>query len=122
VQGARLDEIKGRALEALRETVALVDQKAPGEAKTFNGWLAQIANTVAEAGTEGGFLGFGGVKASYAERATLSEISQTRRVSAHILEAVGITRSGQPLRWRDDRTRQTKPSWNSSVRLLAEPF
>jgi hypothetical protein len=54
----------------------LVNQKAPGEAKAFNGWLAQIAQTVAEAGTEGGFLGFGGVKVSDAEKATLSEISQ----------------------------------------------
>jgi len=76
VQGAKLDEIKGKALEALKETAALVNQKAPGEAKAFNGWLAQIAKTVAEAGTEGGFLGFGGVKVSDAEKATLGEISK----------------------------------------------
>ncbi|MGD9656281.1 MAG: hypothetical protein AB7U61_01365 [Methylocystis sp.] len=76
VQGAKLDEIKGRALEALKETAALVNQKAPGEAKAFNGWLAHIAKTVAEAGTEGGFLGFGGVMVSDAEKATLTEISQ----------------------------------------------
>jgi ATP-dependent DNA ligase len=76
VQGAKLDEIKGRALEALKETAAIVNQKAPSEAKGFNGWLAQISKTVAEAGTEGGFLGFGGVKVSDAEKATLSEIAQ----------------------------------------------
>jgi ATP-dependent DNA ligase len=76
VQGAKLDEIKGRALEALKETAALVNQKAPGEAKAFNGWLAHISNTVAEAGTEGGFLGFGGVKVSDTEKATLGEISK----------------------------------------------
>jgi ATP-dependent DNA ligase len=76
VQGAKLDEIKGRALEALKETAALVNQKAPGEAKAFSGWLARIANTVAEAGTEGGFLGFGGVKVSDAEKATLGEINK----------------------------------------------
>lgn len=76
VQGSKLDEIKGRALEALKETATIVNQKAPGEAKIFNGWLTQIAKTVAEAGTEGGFLGFGGVKVSDAEKATLSEISQ----------------------------------------------
>ncbi|WP_424360829.1 hypothetical protein [Methylocystis parvus] len=76
VQGAQMDEIKSRALEALKETATLVNQKAPGEARAFNGWLAQIARTVAEAGTEGGFLGFGGVKVSDAEKATLGEISQ----------------------------------------------
>jgi hypothetical protein len=76
VQGAKLDEIKGKALEALKDTSALVNQKAPGDAKAFNAWLVQIARTVAEAGTEGGFLGFGGVKVSDAERATIGEISQ----------------------------------------------
>lgn len=62
VQGAKPDEIKARALEALKETAAIIDNKAPGEAKALKGWLAHISNTVAEAGTEGGFLGFGGVK------------------------------------------------------------
>jgi hypothetical protein len=76
VQGAKLDEIKVRALEALKETAAIVDHKAPGDAKAFKNWLAQISKTVAEAGTEGGFLGFGGVKVSEAEKATLGEISQ----------------------------------------------
>ncbi len=75
VQGAKLDEIKARALEALKETATILDQKAPGDAKAFKGWLAHISNTVAEAGTEGGFLGFGGVKVSDAEKATLAEIS-----------------------------------------------
>ena len=51
------------------------NSKAPSEAKAFKDWLNQIANLVAEAGVEGGFLGFGGVKVSDAERATLAEIS-----------------------------------------------
>ncbi len=76
VQGAQIDEIKGRALEALKETATLVNQKAPQDAAAFNGWLWQIAKTVAEAGTEGGFLGFGGVKVSDAEKVALSEISE----------------------------------------------
>ena len=76
VQGAKLDEIKGRALSALRETAEIIDQKAPSDAAAFKGWLAQISKTVAEAGTEGGFLGFGGVKVSDAEKSTLHEISQ----------------------------------------------
>ena len=75
VQGAKLDEIKDRALAALKETAATVRAKAPEDAAAFNGWLDEIARTVAEAGTEGGFLGFGGVKVSDAEQATLAEIS-----------------------------------------------
>ena len=43
--------------------------------KAFKDWLNHIANLVAEAGVEGGFLGFGGVKVTDAERATLAEIS-----------------------------------------------
>lgn len=76
MQGAKLDEIKARALEALKETASIIDKKAPGEAKAFKGWLAHISNIVAEAGSEGGFLGFGGVKISDAEKATLDEISK----------------------------------------------
>ncbi len=53
-QGAKLDEIKDRALEALKETTAILDTKSPGESKAFKNWLAQIAEKVAEAGTEGG--------------------------------------------------------------------
>ena len=67
-------QIKERALEALKEATAILDQKAPDEAKTVKTWLGQIAKTVAEAGTEGGFLGFGGIKVSDKEKATLSEI------------------------------------------------
>jgi hypothetical protein len=47
--------------------------------KTINAmrraWLQQVAQKAAEAGTEGGFLGFGSVAVSDAEKATLSEIS-----------------------------------------------
>jgi len=37
--------------------------------------LREIAQKAAEAGTEGGFLAFGGVAVSDAEKATLQEIS-----------------------------------------------
>ena len=75
VHGAKLEEIKDRALDELRRTAAILDAKAPNDAKAFKNWLNHIADLVAEAGTEGGFLGFGGVKVTDAERATLAEIS-----------------------------------------------
>jgi hypothetical protein len=79
IQGAQLSEIKGRALGELASVAAILDAKAPGEAPAFKAWLANIAKLVAEAGTEGGFLGFGGVKVSDTEKATLEEISKSLR-------------------------------------------
>ena len=53
----------------------ILDEKAPEDAAAFKVWLLQVAQKAAEAGTEGGFLGFGGVAVSDAEKATLAEIS-----------------------------------------------
>jgi hypothetical protein len=75
LQGARREEIKQRAIDALRSAAAIVDQKAPSDAAAYKAWLLQIANNVAEASKEGGFLGFGGVPVSDAEKANLSEIA-----------------------------------------------
>lgn len=77
IQGAEMSEIKGRALAELGRTAAILNSKAPDDARAFKDWLNHIANMVAEAGTEGGVLGFGGVKVSDTERATLAEIAST---------------------------------------------
>jgi hypothetical protein len=62
---------------------AVVDAKAPDDAVAFKGWLRQINQHVAEAATEGGgFLGVGGVPVSYAEKATLTEISSALKLAA----------------------------------------
>lgn len=74
-KGAQIGEIKGRAVEELRAIAALVDAKAPEDAAGFKAWLMQVAQKAAEAGNEGGFMGFGGVAVSDAEKATLAEIS-----------------------------------------------
>ena len=75
-------EIKDRCVEILRQAGAVVDAKAPGDAAAFKGWLRQISQHVAEAATEGGFLGFGGVAVSDAEKATLTEISGALKLPA----------------------------------------
>jgi hypothetical protein len=75
LRGAKRDEIKQRAIDALRSAAAIVDQKAPSDAAAYKAWLLHIANNVAEASKEGGFLGFGGVAVSEAEKATLAEIA-----------------------------------------------
>jgi len=75
-------EIKDKCVEILRQAGAVVDAKAPGDAAAFKGWLRQISQHVAEAATEGGFLGFGGVAVSDAEKATLTEISGALKLPA----------------------------------------
>jgi hypothetical protein len=75
--GASPDQIKARAIEALRHAAAIVDTKADArEAREFKLWLRSISQEVAEAAKEGGFLGIGGVRVSEAEQAVLREISE----------------------------------------------
>jgi hypothetical protein len=73
--GSKATDIKGKSIESLKQVSALLDTKAPADAAAFKGWLRQISEHVAEAAEEGGFMGFGGVKVSEAEKATLSDIS-----------------------------------------------
>ena len=73
--GGQPGDIKAKALDALRQVTALLAAKAPGDAAAYKAWLAHISQNVAEAAKEGGFLGFGGVQVSDAEKATLAEIS-----------------------------------------------
>jgi hypothetical protein len=75
--GSKPAEIKEKAIESLRQVVVLLDAKAPEDAAAFKSWLQTIAKEVAEAAKEGGFLGFGGVQVSEAEKATLAEIAST---------------------------------------------
>ncbi len=80
--GGEAASLKPKAIEALRNVSALLDAKAPADAATFKAWLRAIAQKVAEAAKEGGFLGFGGVQVSEAEKATLTEISTALNLTA----------------------------------------
>ena len=82
LKGSKPTELKDKCVEILRQAGAVVDAKAPGDAAAFKGWLRQISQHVAEAATEGGFLGFGGVAVSDAEKATLTEISGALKLPA----------------------------------------
>ncbi len=64
-----------RSLASLREVSAILDAKAPDDAAAFKSWLREISQKVAEAAVEGSILGFGGVRVSDAEKATLRNIS-----------------------------------------------
>jgi len=69
--------MKAEVLQSLGRVAALVDQRAPAEAAGFKTWLLHIAEQAAEASTEGGFLGFGGIRVSDAEKATLDDLRRT---------------------------------------------
>ena len=72
--GKTAAELKEQALENLRKVSSIVGAKAPSDAPAFREWIKSVAVHAAEASSEGGFLGFGGVRVSDAEKATLAEL------------------------------------------------
>ena len=70
------------SLANLKEVSAILNAKAPQDAAGFKAWLQTISKNVAEASSEGGFLGIGGVQVSDAEKATLADISKALGTSA----------------------------------------
>lgn len=74
LQGNKVADIRTKSVDALREVGALLDSKAPDDAAAVKAWLLGIGQSAAEASKEGGFLGFGGVQVSDAEKATLGDI------------------------------------------------
>jgi hypothetical protein len=69
------DSIKASAVGSARKVAELLQAKSPTEAEQVKHWLYDLANRTAEASREGGFLGFGGVQVSDAEKAVLGEIA-----------------------------------------------
>lgn len=80
LEGAPAADISARALTGLTSVAALLDAKAGADAGPFKQWIYDQAKNVAEAGTEGGFLGFGGVKVSDNEKATLKQIAAALKI------------------------------------------
>jgi len=78
------DDIKDRpraevahvAVDALAEIARVVEARAPAAAGGYKDWLRAIAQSVAEAASEGAILGIGGERVSEGERATLAEIDR----------------------------------------------
>jgi hypothetical protein len=74
--GAKPADAVQRSLANLREVSTILNSKAPQDAAGFKAWLQAISKNVAEASSEGGFLGIGGVQVSDTEKATLADISE----------------------------------------------
>jgi hypothetical protein len=79
--GSRPAEISAKAVTGLAEASAILEAKAPEDAAAVRAWLASISREVALASKEGGFLGFGGVQVSDAEKATLDQVAAALKLS-----------------------------------------
>ncbi len=66
----------------LGKAVALVEGKTPADGPGFRQWLYDTATKAAEAGKEGGFLGFGGTAVSEQEQAALAQLATVLGVTA----------------------------------------
>jgi hypothetical protein len=82
VTGKSAGEVKAEVIAGLTEVGQILDAKAQADAPGVKAWLKHIAEKVAESSSEGGFLGFGGVKVSDAEKATLAEIAAALKIAA----------------------------------------
>lgn len=75
-------DAQAKAIEALKQVAVLLDTKAEADAPAFKAWLQTIGSRTANAATEGGFLGIGGVAVSEAEKAALEQIANALRPAA----------------------------------------
>ena len=76
-------DVSREAADRLREAVTLLEQKAtPDELADYRRFVIAVAETVAGAHREGGFLGIGGRDVSEREQAALDEIRATLGVAA----------------------------------------
>ncbi len=72
------NEIAKQIYDYVGGAAAIVDQKAtPEEAQGYKEWVMSVAQSVAEAGKEGGFLGIGAVRVSDKEKIVLANLQKT---------------------------------------------
>ena len=82
--GMKPDELIGKlktlAAEQLGIAVHALKAKSPADAPAYVDWVSGIATKVSEAASEGGFLGFGGVRVSEAETAMIATLKASMNV------------------------------------------
>jgi len=82
VSGKTPDEVRALAVTELKQVASLLDAKAGADADGFKRWLVTLSERVAQAATEGGFLGFGGTRVSDKEESALADIRSALGVRA----------------------------------------
>lgn len=64
-------------LEDARAVARLLDSRVdPAQAAQYRAWALSVAEKVAQAATEGGFLGFGGTRLSEAEQTLIAQLRE----------------------------------------------
>ena len=81
-------DLQDKMLADVKRCVALVDEKCPGDdARSYKEWSLKVADAVAAAAKEGGFLGIGGTRISENEKILLAKLQETMNISADSLIA-----------------------------------
>jgi hypothetical protein len=80
VKGKDIEALRWQVREAALEKVGLAigllaSRDAADDARAYRHFVTEIANRVAKAAKEGGFLGFGGERVSENERALLADLA-----------------------------------------------
>jgi hypothetical protein len=76
-------DVAAASRERLREALELLEQKAsPDEVEAYKRFVVNVAEAVARAHKEGGFIGIGGKEVSESEQAALDEIAAALGTSA----------------------------------------
>ena len=69
------DQVRVLALERARAAIALLKTRStPAETEAFRAWIYHVAENVAKAAKDGGFLGFGGTEVSAGELSFLADL------------------------------------------------
>lgn len=75
------DKLKAMAVDSVVQSVNILRNKAPNETTAYSDFVLQVADGVAKAAKEGGFLGFGGELVSAGEMAIISAVSAALKES-----------------------------------------
>ncbi len=79
------DQMSTQLLEDCKAITLILDEKASAEEKEeFKAWAMSIAENVAKAAKEGGFLGIGGVRVSDGEKEMYTKIAAALGISSQI--------------------------------------
>jgi hypothetical protein len=82
LQGKKPEQLTQEMLEDTQRAVALLQQKAPSALEDYKQWSLAVAEKVANAAKEGGFLGFGGERVSAGEKALIDDIKGALGIAA----------------------------------------
>ena len=79
------EDLRAQLLEDSREVASILEQKAStDEASEYKEWAMSIAENVAKAAKEGGFLGIGGTRVSDSEVKAFAEIANAMGTSSRL--------------------------------------